>query len=112
MTKFYMTRDINGYNGFGLPFSTYNYQMKLIGTINQSLTIPSTFSKWIALFQYEPGSSVWVANNTVAQTGTGAIVATLSQFAPPARLVSSGDVLDFATDDASAVVGISLYAIE
>lgn len=107
-----MTRDVNGYNGFGVPFSDVNYQMKIIGGVNQSITVPSNFAKWIAIFQYQPGSSVWVANNDTAEVPAGSVTATNSQFAPPARAVNAGDVIDITSSDASAVVGVSLYAIE
>lgn len=110
-TKFYMTRDINGYNGFGVPFSDTNYGVKLAGTVAEYLTVPSDFPKYIAIFQYQPGSSVWVALNNTPAYSAGAMAATNSQFAPPAREVSAGDIIGLVTSDANATVGISFYAI-
>lgn len=120
-TKFNMIRDINGFNGFGLQFSDTNSKVELAINTATSLTVPgsmgmgsngiSATSQWIAIFQYDPGSTVWVANNTTASLpATSSFVSTLSQMLPTARLVSGGDVLSFISAQ-TAEVGVSFYAI-
>ena len=73
-TKFILTRDINGYNGFGLPFAVDNYTAKLAG-VAVSLTVPDNYAYWVAVLAYEPGATVWVANNTTATIPAGATFA-------------------------------------
>ncbi len=57
-TKFNMTRDVNGYNGFGVMFADDAYQASLTANVAQSLTIPSNYQNWIAVFSYTPGADV------------------------------------------------------
>ena len=60
-TKFIMSRDINGYNGFGLPFSDTNYSATITTGAVTALTVPgnSTSDKYLAVFSYTPGGSVY-----------------------------------------------------
>lgn len=112
-TKFAMTRDINGYNGFGLMFADDKYSVTLAAATGATLTIPGNFAKWLVIFAYEPGTHVWVANNATAAVPAGAtLVATTSELNPTARHVKAGDVLSLITANTTADVGVSLYAIE
>ncbi len=111
---FNMTRDINGFNGFGLPFTLDNWQMVLSTNVAQSITIPQldNYSKYIAVFSYSSGSTVWVAANNVASFPTSSVTTTTSQMNPAARKVNAGDVLSFITGDATNdEVGVSLYGL-
>lgn len=121
-TPFSMTRDINGYNGFGLQFSLDKYSATLAQNTDTTLTVPSggplgsgtstTANRYIAIFTYEPGSIVWVARNATAAVPAGASFAsTTSELLPIARYVVSGDVLHFITADTSAVVGVTFYVL-
>lgn len=117
-TKFSMTRDINGYNGFGVKFSDINYQTTLVMNVAQSLTIPSSISmggasdsRWLAVFSYNPSAIVWVADGATATLPGPAFTSTASQLNPAAREVKGGDVLSFVTSDATANLGVSLYAL-
>lgn len=111
MTIFSMIRDINGYNGFGLPFAYDNEQTTLASNVEQHFTIPANYEYWIAVFSVEPGSNVFIANNATAEVPGSSFAATASQLLPQARLVKGGDVLSFITPDTAAYVGVSLYAI-
>lgn len=112
MTKFSMRRDINGYNGFGLKFSDNNYSVNLATATEATLTIPESAQRWLAIFSYEPGSDVWVANNAAAAIPAGAAFSvTSSQGNPVAREVNGGDVLSLITDDDNTTVGVSLYEL-
>lgn len=111
-TKFNMTRDINGYNGFGLQFADDKYSVTLAANTAATVTIPSNFQNWLAIFCIEPGSTVWIANNHTAAVPAGnTLVATNSELNVPAKQVQGGDVLSLITADTTADVGILLYAL-
>lgn len=110
-TKFKMTRDINGYNGFGLKFADDNYDTVLLASVEQTLTVPDKFNKAVAIFAFEPGSLVWVANNKTATVPGAAFAATDSQLNPIAREVAGGDILHFITTNANADVSVAIYDI-
>lgn len=120
---FAMSRDINGYNGFGLQFSDTKYSASIAQNTDTTLTIggsavmgaaaATTYNKYIAIFSYEAGAQVWVANNATAGVPGGATFAsTSSELNPAAREVKAGDVLHFFTADASgATVSVVIYAL-
>lgn len=121
-TKFMMTQDINGFNGFGLPFTDTAYSCTLTTSTDTTLTVPnniaigrqgpSTVAQSIALFSYDPGSSVWVADGATAAAPAGAtFVATSSELNPAARLVNGGDVLHFFTTGTGVNVSVSFYSL-
>lgn len=111
-TPFSMTRDINGYNGFGLPFSINQYSATLAQNTDTTLTVPSYANNYIAIFAYQEASTVWVAKNNTAGVPAGStFAATKSQLMPAAHYVAAGDVLHFFTADTSAVVSVMLYAL-
>ena len=121
-TPFNMTRDINGYNGFGLPFSVDKYSATLAQTTDTTLNVPdtgalgaptaTTYNKFIAIFSYQPGAQVWVAvNGTAAVPAGGSFALTTSELNPSARYVKASDVLHFYTPDTSAAVGVTFYAL-
>ena len=70
-------------------------------------------NKYIAIFSYEPGSQVWVADNATAAIPVGASFAsTTSELNPSARVVNAGDVVHFFTPDSGgANVSVILYAL-
>jgi|SRR5580692_9168513 hypothetical protein len=106
-----MNSDVRGYNAYAPAFSLDNQSTTLSANAEQHFTVPSNFAKWIAVFSYQPGSNVWVANNDTAAVPSSSFAATTSQFNPAARYVQAADVLSFITADTSALVGVSLYAI-
>lgn len=111
-TSFSMVRDINGYNGFGLPFSLNKYSAVLAQNTDTTLTVPSYSAAYVAIFSYQPGSSVWVANGATAAKAAGAsFSAVTSELNPVARYVKAGNVLHFITGDTTAAVGVTFYAI-
>jgi len=120
-TPFSMSRDINGYNGFGLSFALDKYSADLAQNTDTTLTVPSSgmignvannVNKYIAIFSYEPGASVWVALNATAAVPVGATFATVSsELNPAARMVSAADVLHFITSDTTAQVGVTFYSL-
>lgn len=122
VTPFSMTRDVGGYNGFGLEFTNTAYSATLGAASATPLTIPGdgamgggktqTKNWFLAIFIYTPGAEVWVANNTTAAVPAGAsFAATLSEMNPAARLVRSADVLSFITAAANVSVSVLLFAL-
>jgi hypothetical protein len=121
-TKFSMTRDINGYNGFGLVFSDQKFSASILASTNTILTVPSSApmggssdsvvnNYFIALFSFQPSSSVWVSNNNTAEIPSGSsFVSTTSELNPSARLVKSGDVINFFSSSAT-LVGVTFYSL-
>lgn len=122
ITPFLMTRDIAGYNGFGLAFSNSKFSATLAQDTDTTLVVPLSAAmgapttgqknKYIAIFSFEPGAQVWVANNETAAKPAGATFASVSsELNPSARYVEAGDTLHFLTGDTSAVVGVVFYAL-
>lgn len=113
-TKFAMAKDINGVNGFGLPFSIDNVSTVLTTGVEQTYTIPDKFGKneCLAIFAPTAGANVWVSKNVSATTPGAAFAPTNSCSSPISRVVSGGDEIHFITaDTAPAELGISLYEI-
>jgi hypothetical protein len=110
-TRFQMTRDITGSNGFGLAFSDVKYAVTLASGVHQSFTVPSNFKEWMVIFSYEPGVRVWIANNAAAADSTGTLATTTSELNPVGRKVLAGDVIDMITPDTTAQIGVTLYVI-
>jgi hypothetical protein len=117
-----MVRDINGYNGFGLSISDTKYSAILTVSTDTSLAVPegstmgsghsTNIIKYLAIFSYSPGASVWVSVNATAAVAAGASFAvTTSELLPTARYVSYGDTLHFISPAASAEVGVAFYAL-
>lgn len=102
-TKFNMTRDINGYNGFGIQ-PTQDIQSTYLATSTaQSVTVPSNYPNWIAIFSYTPGSGIWVSfDGDTAEVPGASFAATNSCLNPSARMVYAGQVISFITNDSTS----------
>ena len=107
-----MTRDINGYNAFGvLPSLDIKNAVLAVG-VEQHFTVPSNYPNWLAIFSYTPGSAIWVSVNGVALAPVGAFASSSSALNPAGRQVKSGDVLSFITADATnPMVSVELQII-
>jgi hypothetical protein len=108
------TRDINGFNVFGLPVSSIKFQGILTAGSEKTITVPEssnpTYKTMVALFSFAPGSSVWVSKNETAEAPTGDPTVTTSELNPTERVYKGGDVIHMITNDASDEWGIVLYA--
>jgi hypothetical protein len=112
MTKFAMTRDINGYNGFGLEFTTDNARTTLAANVEQTLAVPTRFKQYLALFSISPGSNVFVNLNATAVIPGGTFDADLSELLPVGRTVNAADVLHFITaDTTNPYVNVQFYGL-
>tara|TARA_R110000868_G_scaffold168123_3_gene402695 strand:+ start:132 stop:473 length:342 start_codon:yes stop_codon:yes gene_type:complete len=109
-----MTRDINGYNGFGIPFGPEDkYSALLAVGVAQSITVPDNYPHWIAIFAYTPGASIWVDGTTTAVAPTGAVSATTAELNPAARKVVAGQTISFITADTTTpMISIILQVVQ
>lgn len=115
--KFYMIRDINGYNGFGLsPVDVDFYNTTLAAGVAQTFNVPSmpfgNFNKWLVVFAFEPGTSVWVAYNATAAGPGSSFASATSELNPTARAVLPSTTISFITNNTNAEIGVSLYAVQ
>jgi hypothetical protein len=100
-TKFSMTRDINGYNGFGV-LPTYDIQStSLAANAAQSITVPDNYPNWIVIFSYTPGSSVWVSFSGTAAVPSTTFASGISVLNPAGRQVKGGETISFISSDAT-----------
>jgi hypothetical protein len=102
-TKFLMTRDVGGYNGFGI-MPTYDIQgCSLAANTAQTFTVPNNYSNWIAIISYTPGVNVFIdfsgATATVPGSTVGAITTVLN---PSARAVKGGSTFSVITNSATS----------
>lgn len=109
-TCFAMIRDINGYNSFLLPANSTDYAVDLAANTEKTLTVPNDSTKWIAVFCYEPGATVWVSLNATATLPGSNFASTTSKLNSPGYEVRNGDVIHFITANTTANVGVQLYA--
>ncbi len=115
MTILNMTRDINGYNSFGLPQSNTIYTTTLAAGVEQHFTVPptgiATYPKVLAVFFQDAGADIFVAVNATAALPSGSFAQSTCEENPAARQVKPGDVLSFITGDTTDYVGVAFYAI-
>lgn len=102
-TKFLMTRDIAGFNGFGLPDSDVKFSGVLAAGVAQSFTLPEDNNYYIVIFSQSPGSNIWVDVTTTAVAPTGAIASTTAEHNPQARQYPKGTTVSVITEDATDV---------
>lgn len=101
-TKLCMTRDINGYNAFGL-IPTYDvYGASLTANAEQHVVVPSNFQYWLAVFTYSPGANVWVDFAGTATVPGGTVGLIQSVLNPAGRQVKAGSTISFITADATS----------
>lgn len=124
-TKYSLVRDINGYNGFGLPISDTCYSVALGASSNTQLTVPSINSMGggsdgqsdtptiLAVVKHSFSDDVWCAIGANAAAPGGSTFAStasilLSQF-PEGILVQGGNVMNFYTTASNVVVSVAFY---
>lgn len=106
-------RDATGNNAYAPQPSTDLWNATLTNGAASGITIPSNYENWVISISYQPGSDVWVDF-----TGAAAIVpiggtfaSTTSELLPGPRTVKAGSTVSLITDNTTADVGISLYAV-
>jgi len=112
-TKFNLTKDVAGYNGFGLITTDQKTGVLLATGVAQSVTVPTGYPRFAAIFSYTPGANVFVDNITTAAAFTGTIGAVTSELNPSCRLFQPGETISLFTPDAAgAYVGIIWYVAQ
>ena len=106
-------RDVQGFNAYAPATSGNKWSATITNGSETSITIPSNYSVWIAVFSFQPGTSVWVD-----LTGATAIIpvgdtlaSTTAELNPASRTVYAGGKISIITGNTSADVGVSLYAV-
>lgn len=111
-TKFNLTKDIGGYNGFGISFSQDGEGTFLAANTEQHFTVPSNHPKWLAIFSFTPGANIWVDGINTAALPTSSFSSTTAELNPSARAVVAGQKLSFITGDTNSPwVSVKLLVI-
>lgn len=108
-----LNADIRGANAYAPAFATDNYSATLMNGVEETVTCPTgNFKVYQVVFSIQPGCNVWVANGATAAIPVGATFAsTTSTLNPGVRTIAAGAVLHLITDNVTADVGVSFYAI-
>lgn len=120
-TQYSIPPQAQGVNGFATLFCDTNYTSKLAATTAITVTVPSfaamglptanEYNKFLAVFSYEAGAVVWVANNATAAVPAGAtFAASTSQLNPACKQVKAGDVISMISPG-TPNVSVSFFAI-
>ena len=96
-----MTRDINGYNAFGL-IPTYDiYAGALAANTEQHFTVPNNNEYWLAIFTFSPGANIWVNFSGTATVPASSVAAVHTVLNPAGRQVKGGSTISLITSDAT-----------
>ena len=102
-TKFNMTRDINGYNGFGIQ-PTYDIEGCLLPTDTEKVfTVPSNYANWMVIFSYTPGANVFVSFTDTAAVPDNTVSSVTSVLNPAGRALSAGTSISVITPETTDV---------
>lgn len=106
-------RDAQGYNAYAPQPSKDNYSATLTNGVAASVTVPSNYQTWVVNFSIQPGCDVFVdvTGAAAAIPASGALTATTSILNPGALTLQKGTNISVITDNATADLGISMYAI-
>lgn len=127
-TQYFLQKDIQGFNGFGLPVSDQKYNVTLDANINTTVTVPSTssigsplnqinkFMAIVSVYKETVQGRVWFANNTAATVPAGnSFALTASEMIVQdkyfAREVKAGDVLNFLSPVDDTEICVLFYSL-
>lgn len=103
-------RDNQGYCAFVPKLSTDRWSATLSTDTEATVTVPSNFQQWYAVFSYQPGSNFWVTVGATAAIPAGAaFAATTSELNPSSLQVNAGDVIHVINHVGPADIGIIFY---
>lgn len=110
----YGGRDSGGAPLNGIPFPNDIFEAILAQTTASSFTVPTSASKWTAVFFYEYDANVFIrVGDTASVPSSGTFVAGDSLL-NPARIVnlSAGQTISAITPDTNAYVTVALYSTQ
>jgi hypothetical protein len=111
-TKLSMTRDINGYNAFGIMPTLDIFAGFLAASTEQHFVVPSNNQYWLAIFTFTPGANIWVDFAGTATVPNGTVGAVNVVLNPAGRQIKGGSTISIITADAtSPFVCVELQAI-
>jgi hypothetical protein len=106
-----LIRDNNGYNTFGLRPSQNIVSTTLSNGVEQSITVPYGSENWLAVFQRESGTDIYIAYNATATLPESSFADTNSECNPPCWEVKAGDTLHFITGNTTAEITVKYYTL-
>lgn len=112
-TKLNFGRDIQGMNAYAPATADNKFSVNLATLTETNVLVPNDVQNWIAVFSYQPGTSVWVdlTGNTAAVPVGSTLQPTTSEQNPGSRTVLAGTKISMISGNANATVGVSLYAV-
>lgn len=110
-TQLRLTKDVNGFNAYGLQWHKDGGNIQLPTITNTTITCPNSFENWAAIFSIQPGSLVFVNINATAVIPAGSFTTDTSELNPTMRQINGGDVINLITPDTSAFVGVYFYVL-
>ena len=112
-TQLNFARDAQGLNAYSPSRSKDIWKANLASGAESHFTVPSNHQVWVAVFSIQPGTDVWVdlSGATAAAPATGTLTATTAELNPGSRTVYAGDTISCITDNTSAEISVSLYAV-
>jgi hypothetical protein len=112
-TKFNLTKDLAGYNTFGVRTSNEIRGVFLASGVAQSTVTPSDSTDYAVLVSITPGANVFVDfTGATATAYTGTLGPVTSELNPQVREVKAGQSISVITPDAGgAYVEISFYIV-
>lgn len=96
--------DAQGYATQGLEQSDNIQSVNLVVGSERTFTVPSTYDKWLIVFQYPDASLIWVSNgSTAVSPPQNDFAAGTSQLNPAEMIAYAGDVISCKNSGASDV---------
>jgi hypothetical protein len=112
MSVMNMGKDVKGRDTYALPFCEDNYLTTLAQGVVQTLTVPTEYAWYEAVFFFQPGSTIYVSNGPNLALPGASFAKTYAQGRPTVRRVKGGSILKFICADEAAEMGVSFYGIQ
>lgn len=99
---FNMTKDVAGYNGFGLEPADFQYSGILAtGVVDNNTVLPNDTDNYMVVFTFSAGSNVFVKYSSGAVVPVGVMAANLNELNPAGRKLAGGTTISLITPDAA-----------
>lgn len=108
-----LERDIAGNTAYAPLPSTDGWSATITNGAETHITVPSNHTYWVVSLSYQPGTNIWVdfSGGTAIVPVGATLAATTSRLNPGPRTVAAGSKISIITDNATADVGIEMYAV-